>query len=76
MSADISAETTAAGSRSGRSLAATNPDLPSGPLTHRPLIAVASLAGISQYASKPRKWSMRTMSTISKVRRMRSIHQR
>ena len=47
-----------------------------GPLTQRPFTAVCSAAGISQTASKPRKWSMRTMSTTANVRWIRSIHQR
>ena len=39
-----------------------------GPGTQRPLSAVASPAGTSQYASKPRKWSRRTMSTCAERR--------
>ena len=39
----------------------------------RGLVAVA---GTSQNAEKPRKWSTRTRSNSSKVRRKRSIHQR
>ncbi|MFI5075528.1 MAG: hypothetical protein ACHP7G_11050, partial [Actinomycetales bacterium] len=40
MSADIAAETTA-DTRAGRSsLSTTNPDLPSGPLTHRQIVTI------------------------------------
>src|SRR5581483_2309551 len=41
-----------------------------------PRCAVLCPAGIAQYATKPRKWSMRATSTSSNVRANRSIHQR
>ena len=46
-----------------------------GPFTHRPSTAVSASPGTSQYASKPRKWSSRTVSTSASTARNRSIHQ-
>ena len=46
-----------------------------GPFTQRPSTAVSASPGTSQYASKPRKWSSRTMSTSARTARKRSIHQ-
>jgi hypothetical protein len=38
-------------------------------------MAVGQLAGISQYAAKPRKWSTRTRSARASSCFMRAIHQ-
>ena len=49
---------------------------PPGPRHQRPPAASRSRAGIDQYATKPRKWSMRTRSKSAIERRSRSVHQR
>lgn len=45
-----------------------------GAFTQRPFTAVVSSPGTSQYASKPRKWSMRTTSKFANIARIRRIH--
>jgi hypothetical protein len=48
---------------------------PPGPFTHCPVAAVVAPAGISQYASNPRKWSILTTSYKRSAARKRSTHQ-
>ena len=45
-----------------------------GALIHSPVRAVGALAGIRQYASNPRKWSMRTTSHNANEARNRACH--